>query len=228
MKQKTIKPSFPKAIPPGVGASANAGAATGVAPAPVQQPRSTLADWAAAEDDDYTWKGGEKRQRGGRRKRKKKDDQRMETDWDELYDPARPTNVEEYLRSDERIREVQEWKAVLYAHRRRRKPSYESDEDDEDEDHRPAVSSMYPSCHNLAGPLLFINTYHGCYRPVCSASRILLCTTSSLASARQSSSCSTSARRECRRGICSSSCPVWNGSTSTAGVPYAPTSSAVF
>jgi hypothetical protein len=41
-----------------------------------------------------------------------------ETDWDELYDPARPTNVEEYLRSEERVREVRDWKAVLYALRR--------------------------------------------------------------------------------------------------------------
>ena len=59
-----------------------------------------------------------------------------ETDWDELYDPARPTNVEEYLRSEERIREVREWKAVLYAHRRRgreRSDDGRSEEEEEDE-----------------------------------------------------------------------------------------------
>ncbi|EAQ85739.1 hypothetical protein CHGG_06992 [Chaetomium globosum CBS 148.51] len=104
-------------------------------PAPASAPapnRSTLADWAATEDDEYEYGyggpagGGDKRQRGGRRKKKKnrnnnnnEDAARRETDWDELYDPARPTNVEEYLRSEDRVREVREWKAVLYAHRRR-------------------------------------------------------------------------------------------------------------
>lgn len=92
------------------------------ASAPVQQPpRSKLADWAATEDDEYAYGLG-KRHRGGRKAKKKnnRDDTDRETDWDELYDPARPTNVEEYLRSDERIAEIREWKGVLYAHRRRR------------------------------------------------------------------------------------------------------------
>ncbi|TLD30716.1 hypothetical protein PspLS_02707 [Pyricularia sp. CBS 133598] len=92
------------------------------AAAPTQQPpRSKLADWAATEDDEYTYGLG-KRHRGGRKAKKKnnRDDRDRQTDWDELYDPARPTNVEEYLRSDERIAEIREWKGVLYAHRRRR------------------------------------------------------------------------------------------------------------
>ncbi|TLS31115.1 hypothetical protein PpBr36_03029 [Pyricularia pennisetigena] len=90
--------------------------------APIQQPpRSKLADWAATEDDEYIYGLG-KRHRGGRKAKKKnnRDDRDRQTDWDELYDPARPTNVEEYLRSDERIAEIREWKGVLYAHRRRR------------------------------------------------------------------------------------------------------------
>ncbi|KAI6363072.1 hypothetical protein MCOR25_006016 [Pyricularia grisea] len=93
-----------------------------VASATIQQPpRSKLADWAATEDDEYTYGLG-KRHRGGRKAKKKnnRDDRDRQTDWDELYDPARPTNVEEYLRSDERIAEIREWKGVLYAHRRRR------------------------------------------------------------------------------------------------------------
>lgn len=106
---------------------------------PPQPARSTLADWAATEEDEYLWAAAaEKRQRGGRKAAKKRKklaaENQRETDWDEIYDPARPTNVDEYLRSDERIREVQEWKAVLYAHRRKaRRDSYEeSDESDED------------------------------------------------------------------------------------------------
>lgn len=61
-----------------------------------------------------------------------------ETDWDELYDPSRPTNVEEYLRSDERIREIQEWKGLLY--RKRNEGAGESEEADE-ADERPSMSS---------------------------------------------------------------------------------------
>lgn len=137
---------FPKAAaaPSGAGATAAPPAAT-VAPA-TQQPKSTLADWAATEDDEYLYGAAEKRQRGGRRKKKKKftNEQPMETDWNELYDPARPTNVEEYLRSDERINEVRDWKAVLYAHRRRRKSSYDSDMgSDEDEDRRTTLPSKF-------------------------------------------------------------------------------------
>lgn len=100
----------------------------------------------------------EKRQRGGRKAKKKKqqkqgDNQRQETDWDEIYDPSRPTNVEEYMRSDERIREVQEWKAVLYAHRRRRRGSSESDEDS-DGDERPAMGSEWITNTSMATTLL--------------------------------------------------------------------------
>ncbi|KAK3358907.1 hypothetical protein B0T25DRAFT_628464 [Lasiosphaeria hispida] len=129
----------------GTAASGNGASAPSLAAA-AALPRSTLADWTATEDDEFLYNAAaaEKRQRGGRRKKRKKvEDAPLETDWDELYDPARPTNVEEYLRSEERIQEVREWKAVLYAHRRRgrggrRGDSYDSEmvgsEEDEDED----------------------------------------------------------------------------------------------
>ncbi|SPQ20909.1 6f4b0f52-f400-45b4-944f-7b39cfc028fd [Thermothielavioides terrestris] len=157
------KPGFPKAppaVPPAAAAAAAspaaAGAASTAAPA---QPRSTLADWAATEEDEYLYGTGEKRQRGGRRKKKKKaaDDAPRETNWDELYDPARPTNVEEYLRSEERIREVQEWKAVLYAHRRRRTRggSDESERRSEgEEEERPGLGNQFapPASLTFAPP----------------------------------------------------------------------------
>ncbi|KAK4138922.1 hypothetical protein BT67DRAFT_453426 [Trichocladium antarcticum] len=127
------KPAFPKA-PPAIPASAPA-ASTGAAAPP--QSRSTLADWAAADDDNYLYTASaDKRQRGGRRKKKKADDRPRETDWNEIYDPTRPTNVEEYLRSEEHIQEVRDWKAVLYAHRRQRRPSYGSDAQSDDEEDR--------------------------------------------------------------------------------------------
>ncbi|GKT91207.1 G-patch domain-containing protein [Colletotrichum tofieldiae] len=135
------KPTFPKAIP---GANASAAASTTPSPAsaplaaaPQQPPppKSTLADWAVTEEDEWRYSanaGGDKsHQRGGRRKKKKKghNDQPAETNWDDIYDPTKPTNVEEYLRSDERIREVQEWKRLLYRHRRRRSSSEDSDDE---------------------------------------------------------------------------------------------------
>ncbi|KAJ4401239.1 hypothetical protein N0V82_010881 [Gnomoniopsis sp. IMI 355080] len=151
-QKKPTKPtSFPKSIPAApysssttttIDATAAAtapGAATAVPPAttgtpPPQQQRSTLADWAATRDDDeFLYAAQEKRQRGGRKaakKRKRQTEQQRETDWDEIYDPARPTNVDEYLRSEERVREVQEWKAVLYAHRKRRGTSEDGDSDE--------------------------------------------------------------------------------------------------
>ncbi|KAG8168985.1 hypothetical protein KVR01_001734 [Diaporthe batatas] len=170
-QKKAAKPSFPKSIPPSstvpdtsrINATNDSRDATATPPpgqgAPPTQ-RSTLADWAATEEDDYMYGTGatEKRQRGGRKAKKKKqqkqgDNQRQETDWDEIYDPSRPTNVEEYMKSDERIREVREWKAILYAHRRRRRGTSDSD-DDSDADERPAMGSQFapPGDYSFAPP----------------------------------------------------------------------------
>ncbi|KAG6037789.1 hypothetical protein E4U19_001681 [Claviceps sp. Clav32 group G5] len=106
--------------------------------------KSSLADWTATEED--AWKYGhvvEKRQRGGRKKKKKQQNAQLETDWDEIYDPTRPTNIEEYLRSDEKIEEVREWKALLYRHRNRHGGSDLSSDEDE-ADRRPAPNQFAP------------------------------------------------------------------------------------
>ncbi|KAI9798314.1 MAG: hypothetical protein M1833_004886 [Piccolia ochrophora] len=108
--------------------STNTGS-TGAA-APV---RSKLADWTAtAEDDDVNgFYAGEKRQRGGRKKRKKnREEVAAPQDWDDIYDPSRPNNYEEYKHSDEKIREVREWKDRLYAHRLARRHSSDEESDD--------------------------------------------------------------------------------------------------
>ncbi|KAH8169159.1 g-patch domain-containing protein [Sarocladium implicatum] len=126
-------------------------AAGGGQPPPPPQ-KSSLADWAATEDDEWRYRMGEKRQRGGRKKKKKQHVQ-VETDWDDVYDPTRPTNVDEFLRSDERIDEVREWKSLLYRHRNERKR--ESDlSDDSEEDTRPAASNQFapPPSYNFAPP----------------------------------------------------------------------------
>jgi splicing factor 45 len=92
--------------------------------------KSKLADWAATEEDDFDYYVGEKRQRGGRKKRKKnREPQMVMQNWDDIYDPSRPNNYEEYRHSDEKILEVREWKDRLYAHRMKRSPTPDSDSD---------------------------------------------------------------------------------------------------
>lgn len=145
VKQNKPKPAFPK--PAAIPKPANAGPAAIAPPA-----KSTLADWAATEDDEWLYGTSEKAQRGGRRKKKKKHQAHVETNWDEIYDPTRPTNVDEYMRSDEKVDEVREWKSLLYRHRRKRDESDISD-DDEEEIRHPAPSkslpfTLHPNCTN--------------------------------------------------------------------------------
>ncbi|TDZ15845.1 DNA-damage-repair/toleration protein [Colletotrichum orbiculare MAFF 240422] len=147
---KPAKPTFPKAIPST--ASANTSSSTpSVAPPQPPPPKTTLADWTATEEDEWRYGTGDRyQQRGGRRKKKKKgNDQPVETNWDDLYDPSKPTNVEEYLRSDERIREIQDWKRLLYRHQRRKSSSADSEEETE---RRPAMNQFAPPPEFAAVP----------------------------------------------------------------------------
>ena len=126
------KTALPKATPP-----------IAVQPAPTQAPpnntsrpppKTSLADWTANDEDEDVngFYGGEKRQRGGRKKRKKnKEESHVPQNWDDIYDPSRPNNYEEYKNSDEKIREVREWKDRLYAHRMARQRSDYTDSDDD-------------------------------------------------------------------------------------------------
>ena len=96
--------------------------------------KNTLADWTA--DPEGNDEGGfynvEKRQRGGRKKRKKnKEDSHVFQNWDDIYDPSRPNNYEEYKHSDERILELREWKDKLYAHRMARRSSSDVESTDD-------------------------------------------------------------------------------------------------
>lgn len=150
VKQTKPKPTFPKTIPNPPTATASTASAPTTAPAP---PKSTLADWAATEEDEWRYGLGDKRQRGGRKKKKKQQQTQVETDWDDLYDPSRPTNVEEYLRSDEKIDEVREWKALLYRHRRKRD---ESDLSDDEEDYKPSMPSKSSEEKRLMKYLSFL------------------------------------------------------------------------
>ncbi|KAI9729921.1 MAG: hypothetical protein M1818_008361 [Claussenomyces sp. TS43310] len=115
--------------------------------------KSTLADWTAVGDDDDFHGGGEKRQRGGRKRRKKnREEYAVVQDWDDIYDPSRPNNYEEYKHGDEKIREIREWKDRLYAHRLARK--YISDSESDEEMVRPQMGNQFapPSNYSFAPP----------------------------------------------------------------------------
>lgn len=108
-----------------------------------QIPKTTIEDWTGDADDDVYYQA-EKRQRGGRKKRKKnKETELQPVNWDDIYDPSRPNNYEEYKNSEERIREVRDWKDRLYAHRTARSTSSVTDSDDDDR--RPPIRSTWLS-----------------------------------------------------------------------------------
>ncbi|RKF82870.1 putative g-patch dna repair protein [Golovinomyces cichoracearum] len=92
--------------------------------------KTSLADWTTDRDEDVFY-GTEKRQRGGRKKKKRNKEDIVIQDWDDIYDPNRPNNFEEYKNSDEKIREIREWKDHLYAHREAKRLSNRDDSDEE-------------------------------------------------------------------------------------------------
>jgi len=112
------------------------------------QPKMTLADWQNDEDDEFYYQT-EKKDWGNKKKKKKKKNNEPEVqNWDDIYDPTRPNNYEEYLRSDERIREIKEWKEHLYHHRliKNRRSSILSSNSESDAVRRPgtAIRSASP------------------------------------------------------------------------------------
>ncbi|KAI9779799.1 MAG: hypothetical protein M1816_003335 [Peltula sp. TS41687] len=157
------KASFPKFNPLSTNTNASnqapsSATSSSSVPAPVRRPpvKSTLADWTGGDDDVNGFYGGEKRQRGGRKKRKKnKEDTAVPQVWDDLYDPSRPNSYEEYKHSDEKIREVREWKDRLYAHRMARRRSSDMESGDE----RPQMTGQFapPPSYSFAPPPSFEN-----------------------------------------------------------------------
>ncbi|UKZ75214.1 hypothetical protein TrVFT333_002889 [Trichoderma virens FT-333] len=151
VKQPKAKPTFPKAIPRTAPTTASATTATAPGAAQSIPHQSTLADWAATEEDEWMYGIGEKRQRGGRKKKKKRQEQ-FETDWDEMYDPTRPTNVDEFLKSDEKVEEVREWKGLLYRHRKTQEESDLSDSEEEATRAAPSNQFAPPASYSFAPP----------------------------------------------------------------------------
>ncbi|CEJ92953.1 hypothetical protein VHEMI08577 [[Torrubiella] hemipterigena] len=158
-KQTKSKATFPKASPKATptstaqSADPKLSAPPTTTNPPASLPKSSLADWAPTEEDEWRYGTVEKHQRGGRKKRNKKRDHQnsFETDWDEIYDPSRATNIDEYMRSDEKIDEVRQWKALLYRHRRKSVQSDLSDSE-EDRNHRPQNQFAPPPAYGAVPP----------------------------------------------------------------------------
>ncbi|KAF3200284.1 hypothetical protein TWF106_011335 [Orbilia oligospora] len=95
--------------------------------------KSTLEDWATNDDDDDDDVNGfyATRQRGGRKRRKKNKDKDLEKaaqSWDDIYDPSRPNQYEEYKDSEEKDQEMRDWRDRLYG----RRQAFSSDESDDE------------------------------------------------------------------------------------------------
>ncbi|KAI1003341.1 hypothetical protein K3495_g4869 [Podosphaera aphanis] len=154
------KSSFPKPTAPEAKVKGNPHPQVALASAPSSstvQTKTTLADWTTGGDEE-TFYGADKRQRGGRkRKKKNKEEHTVTQDWDDIYDPTRPNNFEEYKHSDERVREVREWKDRLYAHREAREIERKGSEGEEPPS-RSGQSYVPPPNYNFAPPPLDIST----------------------------------------------------------------------
>lgn len=126
-------------------------------PPPAQ--KLTADDWRATAEDDEDTNAyyAINRQRGGRKKRKKNKEQvqHVQYDWDDIYDPTRPNSYEEYKNSDEKIREVREWKDLLYRHRLRRNKPSDMDTDSERDAPRNGKLSHTIVCSTLTSSAQF-------------------------------------------------------------------------
>ena len=149
--------------------------------------RTTLADWTKSgdgdddddDDGDANYGGGgigssnqKWQQRGGRKRKKKRHDDGHSmargadayVDWDELYDPTRPTILEAYLHSDERVSAAIEWKSILYAQRRKTLAAKDQDRDDV-EDRRRANGSDSEANSNSSGGERRPQRYNNAFAP---------------------------------------------------------------
>ncbi|OCT51678.1 G-patch domain containing protein [Cladophialophora carrionii] len=144
-KAKAIASKFsipPPATTPTPAAEATGPGTTDPLSSQPAAPRTTIADWTAtaSDDEDFSHLYTEKRPRGGRKKRKKnKEAAPVTQNWDDIYDPSRPNNYEEYKHSEEKIREVREWKDLLYRHRMKRRDYSDS----EDEEYRRPMNKQF-------------------------------------------------------------------------------------
>ncbi|KAF8430068.1 G-patch DNA repair protein [Tirmania nivea] len=109
--------------------------------------KTSLNDWAHtgnSDDDVNGFYASKEKERDRRRKkrRKNKEAEFEPVDWDDIYDPARPNNYEEYRDGEEKIREIDEWRDRLYG-KKYGKDGTRSDEGDSEDDYRPLMNRQF-------------------------------------------------------------------------------------
>ncbi|PUU74042.1 hypothetical protein B9Z19DRAFT_1033850, partial [Tuber borchii] len=118
--------------------------------------KTTIEDWTGDADDDVNgfYANNRDQRRAGRKKRKKnRDTPPPPTNWDDVYDPSRPNSYDEYKDSDEKIRELEDWRDRVLP--RRRRDSYDSEEDERERDRdRPGLGNRFapPAKYSFAPP----------------------------------------------------------------------------
>ena len=118
--------------------------------------KTTIEDWTGDADDDVNgfYANNRDQRRAGRKKRKKnRDTPPPPTNWDDAYDPSRPNSYDEYKDSDEKIRELEDWRDRVLP--RRRRDSYDSEEDERERDRdRPGLGNRFapPAKYSFAPP----------------------------------------------------------------------------
>lgn len=90
-------------------------------------------------------------QRGGRNKKKKKANAIRYVDWDKIYDPERPTRLDDYHGSDEQIQAIHDWKMRLHAHQLKDGSSRRGSRDEE-KAYRPKQAYAPPSDYKFVLP----------------------------------------------------------------------------
>lgn len=114
-----------------------------------QHHNNTIDKWKTNDDEydedpfaaEYNRRMDEekRRKRGGRKKNKNRNKDSKYVDWDRVYDPERPTRLEDYQGSEEQVQATHDWKMRLHAHqfRERYGRAYQSSDEDEEEIKQP-------------------------------------------------------------------------------------------
>ena len=124
---------------------------TVISSTPVQQPHArttNFSDWVGDNDEDFQYQ--EKRERGGKRSKNKKKRAKGEPtriwDWDDIYDPTQPSVYADYKGSEEQMREVRDWKARLYYHKRKEEAKRSKSGSEAPPSRKPANSASTHIC----------------------------------------------------------------------------------